>query len=208
LKRLFIAVDLGPLTRDHADRAIDSLKNRVGNDRHARESKVSWVSAPRLHLTLHFLGGVDDERAVTLAEAMATPLPFRAFEMTVGEVGAFPETGPPRVIWLGIPEGGERLRDLHDMVAERLRLAGQGVDARHFHPHLTIARIRHGGRSMVKAIRSVSVGVSQPTLVDHVTLYESHLSPHGSRYEVLVRTAFLSEGAREGGNGRAKGRPI
>ena len=107
--------------------------------------------------------------------------------MKLGRLGVFPPTGLPRVLWIGIADGAESLGIVHRLLAERLGVADRGED-RPFHAHVTLARVRGRMASLGDVLREVDNSVGTPTRVDHITLYESHLSPGGPRYEPLVRT--------------------
>ena len=99
-----------------------------------------WVPAESLHLTLRFLGTVEEPvlRAVAaqLAEIRQAP-----FDARVGGLGTF---GGRRatVAWLGLPEGGEEAATLAAACEEACRRAGLEPEERRFRPHLTLARAR------------------------------------------------------------------
>jgi 2'-5' RNA ligase len=189
--RLFIAVDLAADAREHAVRVISALKRLTAADRRTAAARISWVPAENLHLTLHFLGALDESRAQELAEAMSAPLAMAPFALTLGDVSAFPSGGAPRVIWIRVREGVERLERLHGLVADRLHEAGFSTESRPFRAHLTVGRVRDGGRPLALALRLAEAGEGPAALVDEVTLYESHVSPKGSRYESLCRTPLV-----------------
>jgi 2'-5' RNA ligase len=191
VKRLFLAVDLDAGSRDHARRVIDDLRARIERDPRMKKVKISWVPLENLHVTLHFLGSVTDEHAGATIDALQPALPLEAFTMTPGEVGAFPASGAPRVVWIGVREGADRLRALHGLVGDRLRRAGHAIEARPFRAHFTLARVRGRAPLLSRIVASCEHGPAPATLVDHVTLYESHSSAHGSRYDALVRTRLV-----------------
>ena len=101
-----------------------------------------------LHVTLRFLGEVDDAVASTVSAALAAPLDTPAFDVRWAGLGRFPVGGPPRVVWLGCDEGTSQWLVLHTEVAGRLREVAPAARER-FHPHLTLARVKAPGpRSM------------------------------------------------------------
>jgi 2'-5' RNA ligase len=192
VKRIFLAVDLDDHCRTYATRVIADLRARIERDRRMAKAKISWVPADNLHVTLHFLGGLSDERLARTVDVLTHPLPLDPFVMTPGEVGAFPANGPPRVIWIGFRDGGEGLGALHDLVGKRLQGAGHLIESRPFHAHITMARVRDRIQSPARILTALDSGAGPAALVDHVTLYESHASPHGSRYDALVRTPLVT----------------
>lgn len=132
--RLFVALEL-------PEEARQAIAERVAAERD-RFPAASWVRAPQLHLTLLFLGEIDDAAlGETVAALSGAELPAPTSPVSVGAAGAFPERGPLRVIWLGLEPAGELAR-----LAEALRFAATGArlpfDARPFHSHVTLARCR------------------------------------------------------------------
>lgn len=137
--RIFIAVPLAPDIREAAAKARRRLA--------AHADRFRWVSPQHLHLTLQFLGDITTagmSQAVDAAQAAAdsdTP-----FTITFAGLGAFPSVTAPRVVWVGVTRGVERLTALAEALARALRSRGLSLDARPFAPHLTLARTRGSGR--------------------------------------------------------------
>ncbi|MBK7954928.1 MAG: RNA 2',3'-cyclic phosphodiesterase [Candidatus Accumulibacter sp.] len=133
----------------------------------------SPVRADRLHLTLHFIGGVDRQRVATIGAGLQVPL--RPFEVQLTQAAIWPRglavlqtTAPP-----------EPLTQLHAELAAALRALGLAVEARPFRPHLTLARRAAGATPPAAA----------PTLcwrVDHYVLVESLLGAGGG-YQIRRR---------------------
>jgi 2'-5' RNA ligase len=190
VRRLFVAVDLTPASRDHVARVSDDLKHHLRLDRRCAGTKLSWVAGRNLHLTLHFLGTVAEDGLKAIIEVLLPPLAIEPFEVVPAEVGTFPASGPPRVVWIRLRDDTDRLDVLHGQIGARLRQAGRRIESRPFRAHLTVARIREGGAPIARVLASFEPGEGPPALVDHVTLYESHLTSQGSRYEAVCLTAF------------------
>ncbi len=135
--RTFIAIKLPePVLTE-----IDRLKAELG--RQPASSAARWVATPSIHLTLKFLGEIGASRlqdvfdAVDLACAERTP-----FELTLGDLGCFPNARRPRVVWVGVQEPTGRLLALQRAIENELAKAGFPRERRAFKPHLTLARIR------------------------------------------------------------------
>ena len=179
--RCFVAVLLPEAVRQRIDEAATALR--------AREVPVSWVRAENLHVTLRFLGAVDEatlgRARESLAEAAAEVAPFR---LAVGGFGGFPSADTPRVLWVGIAEGGEALIALHARLERAL--AGRGIphDARAFHPHVTLGRARapRGATGLGDLLTGAGAALGE-TRVEAVHLMRSDLHPAGSRYGVLAQ---------------------
>lgn len=188
-KRLFIAVDIDEVTREQVGGIAAELRTRL-----EPHTKASWVRPDRMHLTLHFLGAVEDALELRVRDALAVPIGEAPFDVTFDGVGLFPERGSPRVLWLGIRDGLEPLRRLHTALA-RLDTADVGLDlsralpgrtAEPFTPHLTLARFRDRvSRGRVAEISRIPA-TAGPSRIDRVTLYESRLSPKGPTYVPLA----------------------
>lgn len=89
-----------------------------------------------LHLTLHFLGQVEDERLESLL-TLGRQQRFESFELVLDRIGHWPR---PRVLWVGPGEMPEPLARLHAALGEGLMQLGFELDPRPFAPHVTLAR--------------------------------------------------------------------
>lgn len=187
--RLFVAVDLSPDVTQATAALIERLKRAAREQ--APRSRITWSVPERLHITVRFIGHVDDGRAMAVQDALRPTLRLDPFDMTVSGVGAFPRKGPPSVIWAGIGDGADRLREVARMVSDRLATMGVEPETRGYTPHLTLGRVREaaGLRTAVLlgGVGDASLGT---VAIDAITLYESRLSPSGSRYLPLVRTGL------------------
>ena len=184
--RLFIGIELDEQVRDAAAAIAESLRNRLGPRIDAR-----WIPAANLHITLWFIGEVADDRAEALLRAIDQPFAEAAFDIHIAGLGAFPASGAPRVIWIGVPSGGERLVRLHAELAARLRAFGIEPERRGYSAHLTIARVKEvpgGDRDgQWRAAFRASPAVAGQCRVAAVTVFQSRLSPKGATYEPLLR---------------------
>jgi RNA 2',3'-cyclic 3'-phosphodiesterase len=184
--RLFVGIELDDRVRESAARIAESLKRQLADRVDAR-----WISAANLHITLWFIGEVDDRRGEELLEALNRPFDEPAFEIDVGGLGAFPASGAPRVFWLGLRSGGECLRRLHSELSVRLGPLGIEPERRPYSAHLTIARVKDVSRALpYRALRETVQTI--PALAGrcratHVTVFRSRLSPKGANYEALLR---------------------
>jgi 2'-5' RNA ligase len=189
--RLFVAVEMAPNVVAAAIDLIDLLQARAA--RLAPLSRIAWVTAPRLHVTVRFIGHVDAQKADAIRDALGSPLASDAFDLTLAGAGAFPPNGPPRVVWAGLAEGRDRLVAIERDVSERLARTGIVSEDRPYNPHLTLARVRDAaGLRTAPLVDGLSDVVLGATPVDAITLFESRLSPKGPTYVPLQRTAFRS----------------
>lgn len=179
--RTFLAVEIDPSVRQQAAELIQRLRLAVDG--------VSWVAPQNLHITLKFLGDVAAARipqvSETVRQAVATTAPF-VFESR--GLGAFPRIERPNNLWIGCGEGAQTLIAL----AERLDLAlsklGFARESRPMVPHLTLGRLRRGGKppdNLVRLLREHAEFLAGWTRVQHVVLFSSQLTPTGASYTPL-----------------------
>jgi 2'-5' RNA ligase len=186
--RLFIGVELPDSARDAAAAAGEDLRRRVSPL--APRAEIRWVEPANLHVTLWFIGETRDPAVESLLGVMRTPFETAAFELQFARFGAFPENGRPRVLWMGVAQGCEQLTSVHAEVRNRLVALDYEPERRSFSPHLTLARVKDMHPSDAPRVRKALASASpvlDPFPADHVTLFCSHTSPRGARYESLLR---------------------
>ena len=140
------------------------------------------------HITVRFLGNVDQvTRERLLAELDQSDL-GPVFEVVLGDLGAFPRPGRASVMWLALDKGAERLAELNAMAEQSSQLVGLAPEDRPFAPHLTLSRIRPelDVRADLASYRRVPFQWTAGELV----LYESHLGRGGARYEPVESFRF------------------
>ncbi|GMR04302.1 MAG: RNA 2',3'-cyclic phosphodiesterase [Thermodesulfobacteriota bacterium] len=151
--------------------------------------RVSWVNPSNIHLTLKFLGEVDETRIDQIGEALEKAASgIRPFSLSTGKLGGFPNIANPRVLWLGL-EGGEEAVELQKKIDETLAGLGFEKEKRAFHPHLTLARIRNpaDGRALGALAIKLRHDINIEFTVDSFILFRSKLTPSGAEYSELRR---------------------
>src|SRR5262245_36648613 len=118
--RLFIAVEIGEKLAKQAAKLTQELERRATAA--ARRAKITWVPADRMHLTIRFIGEVDDGKASMVRQALEKPLAIAPFTLTLCGAGTLPRSGTPRVVWLGVTEGQEQLLHVEREITARLAL--------------------------------------------------------------------------------------
>jgi 2'-5' RNA ligase len=181
--RTFIAVELDDAVRVRASTLIDKLRTCGTN--------VKWVERDKMHLTLKFLGDVDEREVnnvcVTVTKAVSG---FGPFSIHCAGASAFPEVARPRTPWLGVGDGAEELCRLQKNVEDALFGLGYPKEARQFHPHLTLGRSKVGGPSLrelsqlIQKLADYDAGIS---MVDEVIVMSSFLERSGPIYHPLAR---------------------
>ncbi len=182
MTRAFIAVDLDSATRD----ILARLTRRV-----ARALPTARVVTPdSIHVTLAFLGELDDQRVedaiAATREAAAGVAPFW---LAPGRIGVFGPDQAPRVVWVGIEGQTGRLHALQRRLSHALDARGFTLDSKPFEPHLTLARLstRLDEPSMLRLrqLRSEPPPRAESWKVDGLRVMRSDLSRAGARYTPL-----------------------
>jgi RNA 2',3'-cyclic 3'-phosphodiesterase len=187
--RLFVAIDLD----DPARAAIADEQKRLIRTFGRGDRSLRWVRPDQMHLTLVFIGNVDDSRSPPLVEAMRQEIDLPPFTVAFARIGVFPPHGAPSVLWLGVSRGASEAVGVQRIVADRLEKLGVARERRPYHPHLTLGRWKGARASDRRRAAEASRDDEVARIgVDAVTLYRSHLSSQGSTYEALTRARLVS----------------
>ncbi len=186
--RLFVAVNLEPAVRQSIADAVEPVRSG--------ERGVAWTAPANLHLTLRFLGEQPAEVATAIGAALhevARDVP--PHRLVVGRFGAFPTLARARVLWCGV-EANVALALLYKKVDDACAALGLGREARDFHPHVTLGRVRPRARLGPTTLREAArlLDTTWTTAVTSVDLMSSRLGPGGSRYECLAATPLTGSG--------------
>ncbi len=190
--RLFFGIELDPASRAQIA-AVTAGLCRLDVFRGA---VVTWVRPSRLHLTLAFLGEVGPDLATQVRRVAEERLTLTPFCVEVGTLGAFPHSGVPRALWLGVTKGEAELAEVHATLWRRLASLSLTPERRRFAAHLTLGRVKRTPRGRGRAMRDALGDVAVPTIawtVNQVRLYESRLASSGPSYH-LVHHARLADG--------------
>lgn len=182
--RLFVAVNFPEDVRER----LAGLQGGVPGAR--------WSEPDALHLTLRFIGEVPEDQAHDIDAALAE-VQAPAFPLTLDGVGSFGHGRGARLLWAGV-ERSEALAHLAAKVESALVRTGLPAEERKFTPHVTLARLRDANADRVARFLSErSFFRAGPFLVDHVTLYRSHLGKGGSVYEPLASYPLASPDSQQ-----------
>src|SRR5262249_33769708 len=134
--RTFIGVDIGKAIRDRAVALQEKLAQTTNS--------VKWVEPDNLHVTLLFLGEVEDREVPMVCRVVAEQAQKHGpFPLTIERVGCFPNRRRPRVLWIGVGQGTQELCALHDSLEPPLLDLGcYRREERKYTPHITLGRVR------------------------------------------------------------------
>ena len=174
--RAFIAVEVPEHIRNLVYEFIQSEAKR--------ELPIKWVVFENLHITLKFLGEIDEKKRSETGSVIAqTGKKYSRFTVRLEGLGCFPNPRNPRVLWVGVKEGNTELCDIAGELEKQLASLGFKEEKR-FHPHLTIGRIKKFCKVddiLAKHISTDEFGI------DSLVLFKSTLKPDGPVYERLDR---------------------
>ena len=177
---MFIAVELPEEVKGKIGGLIEKLK--------VSGAAVRWVEQKNLHVTLKFLGWVDDARISEVVELTEkTAKGKKAFQAGFQGIGSFPAGESPRVIWAGINEGGDKFKQLTEELEKNFSQAGFRSEERGFSSHITIGRVNDNKgvdelKEKMAALNEVKLGEA---LIASVSVMKSTLTPNGPRYEKI-----------------------
>ena len=193
--RLFVALDIDDNIRKRIARFLDGVRE------FARDAR--WVQPESLHVTLKFIGEQSEPQMDEIKKALQS-IEAACFEMSFRGYGFFPTTRAPRVFWIGI-EADSKLASLAAMVDSRLASLDIPKEQHAFNPHLTLARGGGGSGSPRKQkadrpnrsfqrLQEKLLALPTPEFgtmtAREFFLYQSRLSPSGSKYTKLAGFAL------------------
>ncbi len=184
--RMFCAIELSDSLRQQLARHIEQLRAAVP------EAHASWSRPENIHLTLKFFGDVKQHLVSKISAAAERAVDkVGPFQIAVAGAGAFPKPSQPRVLWIGLEDPSRTLATLQGQVENECAKERFAKEERPFHPHLTIARIRHPEGSRTLADFHQQLGfTAQPFLVNEIVVFRSELGSQGSKYTALSRHKF------------------
>ncbi|MDI6606492.1 MAG: RNA 2',3'-cyclic phosphodiesterase [Candidatus Omnitrophota bacterium] len=186
--RAFIAIELPKDIKDTLAELQQKLKSS-GAD-------VKWVAAQNIHLTLKFLGEIDDKQSTAIAGILEeTGKNNAAFLIRLASVGVFPKADFPRVIWAGIDSGEEESHKLAAELEQKSAAIGIPREKRAFSSHITIGRVGslQNKDKLIQGLNNLAgyFEAEKPQFpVNKITLFKSTLTPKGPIYEIQKETSL------------------
>lgn len=192
--RAFIAAELPT----PALRQITAIQQKLAQQLRSQQLDrcVRWTSVNTIHLTLRFLGEIDDPQRVTLLQSLpAFAAHHSPFAVRVEGLSCFPNMKRPNVIWCGLQGEMRELERMQEGVELVVRNTGITPERKRFTPHLTIGRAQQ--RATEIQLRTVGAVVAQlaalhnpmqmgePTQINELILFQSELTPSGPIYTRL-----------------------
>ncbi len=157
---------------------------------------IKWVRPESIHLTLQFLGDVDQgvipsiQRGIEKAVIGVPP-----FSLKVKGVGVFPNSKRPRILWMGLTGDTDELINLKTKISNELESIGFPIENRPFKGHLTIGRVkdRIDSRKLYNIIPAQNEYETPFFDVTSVCLFKSRLTPQGAIYSKLANVTIVKD---------------
>ena len=183
--RTFLALDIDEPTRDGLIAATREFP--------PAESKVRWVARENLHVTLKFLGDLDDAGVRDVCHSVAALAEgLGAFEFEVTGLKCIGSGGRPRMFWAEVEDPSGQLAAMFHELEEALAVLGFPQEHRAFRPHVTLGRIKSTRNA--GALREVALRYADEPFgaqwAEGIVVYGSELTPRGPIYTPLEKGAF------------------
>ena len=187
--RLFIAVTLPEAVKDAIEKAQAQLR------RVAPEGRVRWTRRDQLHVTLRFLGNVEAGRGGPLTEALqACCHEFAPLHLRAEQIGFFPDSRFPRVVWVGVRDAQDKLRLLQGAVQAATAAFTTEKAEERFAGHVTLGRIKGLRRPEAETLAGVAARAAERPfgqwVAKEIEIIRSELSPKGAHYTPLAGVAL------------------
>lgn len=181
--RTFIAIRFSETFKDYLGKLQDVLKTS--------NADVKWVKKENIHLTLKFLGEIEDKKIgeiTKIIDNLSSKMPV--FQLELSTLAAFPKKEYPRVIWVGLAKGGTQIKQMAEELNNAISRLGLPKEPRPFSSHITLGRVKSSlnKKQLIEQLNYLEGNFPKPTLslkIDKLTLFKSTLTPTGPIYEVL-----------------------
>ena len=183
--RTFIAIEIPKTVISKIRELQDAIK--------AYGFKIRWVRAENIHLTLKFLGDIEESKIIEITKAVSkTAKEHSPIALKAKDIGVFPGIKRPRVLWVGLAGQIETLVRLQQTLDENLIVLGFPREERPFKGHLTMGRIKDkiDVKKLGDALMAFRSFESETFTAGQIILYKSELKPSGAVYTELASASI------------------
>lgn len=167
----------------------DKIKQKLLSTCHSlvdNPEQYRWVGADKIHLTLKFIGEVDEELTEPIKVELAFVEEFNQFDCNISRFGFFFRNGEPKILWVGL-NTDERIHTLVEELNNRLSMFSIPIEKRRFKPHLTMLRLkRDPGEEFIKTFKAHSFEEMNFKL-KILALVKSELFKAGAQYTEIKK---------------------
>ncbi len=178
--RAFIAIAISESVREKIAGLQENLKKH--------QERISWTKPGNIHLTLKFLGDIEESKIKLIGESLTTAIKeFQPFKFWVNNLGAFPNLMRPRILWVNIDNPGNELSEIQNSIEEQLNQLGFPKEKKRFNPHLTIGRVKlQVSDQFIERFKTVKFDGDE-VKVEEIIFMKSKLDPKGAIYTPLKK---------------------
>ncbi len=178
--RSFLAFPINGTLKEKLEIILDRLQTT--------HADVKWVKPQNIHLTLKFLGDVEESRIENVCSLLRQRC--RGFDPITSylcEIGAFPDIRHPRIVWGALDDSKKKIQMIADDLEEQLIKIGIVKDDHLFKPHITLGRVRSSAhlKDLIQAMQQITFESKIEQTFEKIILYKSTLTPQGPIYEAL-----------------------
>jgi len=180
--RTFISIEIPEEIKNNIEKLINELKLIL--------TPIKWVDKKNLHITLKFLGWVEDEKMEPIEKCITECAKgFKPFTLSFAGMGAFPDLKHARVIWIGTKDGSGNAKEMADCIERKASKKGFREEEREFSSHLTIGRIKEkiDAGAVSKFVSEHENSEFGSFNVEYVSIMKSTLRRTGPIYEEVKR---------------------
>ena len=171
--RTFVAIEVNNNVLD----SIQQIQSKLN-------LKAKPVELHNMHFTVQFLGEISEEMLRKISDVL-NGMEFSTFSVTFASIGAFPKPNSPRVIWVGVNDGVNKLEKLAETIRSKLSDVGFSPDKK-FKPHVTIFRVKNRIEDLPTKLEKFSSYSFGKQEISEIKLKKSELTPNGPIYTDLL----------------------
>ena len=179
MNRLFVALEIPAGVKER----IKELREVAAGD---ENSDLKWEPADKLHLTLKFIGDVDDELVNPITESLGFLEQYTKINCRLTKFGFFFKHGVPQILWIGLWVDSI-LFNIVEQLNEKLSKFDIAVEGREYKPHLTLLRIKKRFPEQLVTNFNSYIIPEINFISDCILLIKSELLPESSKYTVIKK---------------------
>lgn len=187
--RAFIAIELPKEIKTILTKTQEKLKSS--------EADIKWVEPENIHLTLKFLGEINEEQLNKITKIITNIASSKEpFHINLSCIGAFPDIKYPRVIWAGSDKSEFELKTIVKELENKIQKIGIPKEGRAFSSHITLGRVRSGLnkdklKQKLEELSKVAIaGETAEFEANKITLFKSTITSKGPVYEAIHRASL------------------
>ncbi|MFH1061297.1 MAG: RNA 2',3'-cyclic phosphodiesterase [Candidatus Omnitrophota bacterium] len=174
--RAFIALEISSELQEELKEIQKQLMQLPG--------EIAWIRPENLHISIRFLGDITQEQVniiVQINEKIAKKL--KSFPISLSVLGVFPYISDPHILWAGIGSGYSQVTQINTLVSNELSSMKLKYEDKHFHPHITLARIKSikNKSELAEMIDKIKLRIASEE-ISKLILYKSETTPKGAIY--------------------------